>query len=199
MKIGASEVGHSGLFSASLFFDILLITVSPLPLPFRCLVPTLLVAILTAGCVTKEAPSALDADEKDRGLLSKLGAWREKQDGSETSTKEKGSVPPASLPVPQKLPIGSVHLVHSAGGFVLIRTSRTAVIPPEAEMATYDERGRPTGKLKLSPERKGAFLVADITQGNPGANDRVVMFSILDEGGQEKFDAAFGEGGEVLE
>lgn len=164
------------------------------------LVLTALIAALMVGCVNPGDQPA--SGEEDRGLLPKLGAWRGKKDQDDspaTGADGATSTTAASLPVPQKLPIGSVHLVHASGGFVLIRTSRTAAIPAEAELATFDERGRPTGKLKLSPERKGAFLAADIVQGNPGANDRVVMYSYLDEVGQMRFDAAVGEGGEVLE
>lgn len=159
------------------------------------LVLTALIAMLMVGCVNPGDQPA--SGESDRGLLPKLGSWRGKK--AHDDSPASASASPAGLPVPQKLPIGSVHLVHASGGFVLIRTSRTAAIPAEAELATYDERGRPTGKLKLSPERKGAFLAADIVGGNPGANDRVVMYSYLDEGGQMRFDTAAGDGGEVLE
>ena len=41
---------------------------------------------------------------------------------------------------------------------------------------TYDMGGRPTGKLKISPERKSGFLAADIVEGHPQTGDRVLMY-----------------------
>lgn len=135
------------------------------------------------------------AGEEKKGF-GKLGGWF----GRDRKKPREGQSSPANpLPIPQKLPIGSVHLVHKTGGFVLIRTSRTAEVDPNAEMATYDEGGRPTGKLRLSPERKGAFLVADIVEGNPQANDRVLLFGFIDQEGSLQFDTADPNQVEVLE
>ena len=77
---------------------------------------------------------------------------------------------------PQQLPIGSVHLVQEDSRFVLIRTSRLTSVSPDAELLTYDMGGRPTGKLKISPERKSGFLAADIVEGHPQTGDRVLMY-----------------------
>ena len=82
---------------------------------------------------------------------------------------------------------------------MLIQSSRLASIPAEAELFTYNLAGRPTGKLKMSPERKGSFLTADIVQGHTSAGDRVLMFSYLDETGQMRFDDRDPDAVEVLE
>jgi hypothetical protein len=135
-------------------------------------------------------------EKEEKSLLPKLGGWLGKDKKKDDAAAEEAK---PQLPTPQKLPVGSVHLVHESGGFVLIRTSRSATIPPEADLLTYDNGGRPTGKLRLSPERKGAFLTADIVEGRPNANDRVVMFSYLDEKGQMQFGGPDPDQGEVLE
>lgn len=140
-----------------------------------------------------------DNEKEEKGLLPKMGGWLGKDKKKEREEAEAAEKAKSSLPTPQKLPIGSVHLVHESGGFVLIRTSRNSVIPPEADLLTYDSGGRPTGKLRLSPERKGDFLTADIVEGRPNANDRVVMFSYLDEKGQMQFGGPDPDQGEVLE
>lgn len=181
------------------------------PFGMRRLIPLLLVAfsISLSSCVfdgesgvglgfrkdKSDAEATAESKEEKKGL-GKLGSWF----GRDKKVKEETQKPPANaMPIPQKLPIGSVHLVHKTGGFVLIRTSRTAEVDPNAEMATYDQGGRPTGKLRLSPERKGAFLVADIVEGNPQANDRVLLFGFIDQEGSLQFDTADPNQVEVLE
>ncbi|MCB1229229.1 MAG: hypothetical protein KDN19_03120 [Verrucomicrobiae bacterium] len=161
-------------------------------------------ALMLTGCVfdgigkgeskvakTKKAKK----DDSEGGLFSKVGDWMKRDKKKEQEAEKKKN----ALPIPQKLPIGSVHLVHEAGGFVLIRTGRTTEIKPEADLVTFDEQGRPTGKLKLSPERKGAFLAADIVEGHPAVNDRVVMFGYLDGQGEIRFENLGGDQDEVLE
>ncbi len=68
--------------------------------------------------------------------------------------------------------------------FVLIRSSRSLKLKPGTEMMTYNGAGRPTSKLSLSPEKKGAFVVADIVQGSPGKGDRVVAMGLYDLSGR---------------
>ncbi len=165
-----------------------------------------LVTSASAGCVfdglrdsrNEPKPETKEEAGGKPGLFGKVGGWigrdgKKDKEGGESGTATN------PLPVPQKLPIGSVHLVHRAGGFVLIRTGRTTEVDPSAELVTYDEGGRPTGKLRLSPERKGAFLAADIVEGNPQANDRVVMFGYLDQKGSFRLDASDPDQPEVLE
>jgi hypothetical protein len=85
---------------------------------------------------------------------------------------------------PRRIPIGTVHLVNSDAKFVLIKSSRTLRIPEGADLFSYAAVGIPSGKLKLSAERKGAFLVADIIGGNPQANEVVMFFGIEGSDGE---------------
>jgi hypothetical protein len=138
----------------------------------------------------------------NEGLITKVGGWLREDMGKKAKEKKEAAAKKAAekrVPEPQRMPIGTVHMVHQSGGFVLIQTSRTSEISPDADLLTYDLRGRPTGKLKLSPERKGAFLTADIVQGLPQANDRVVIFGYLDNQGQMRYDASDPTRGEALE
>ena len=66
-----------------------------------------------------------------------------------------------------KIPIGTVHLVDTAGNFVLIRSSRMLMIEPDTLITVFDDRGEIAATLKVSPARKGSFLTADILSGIP--------------------------------
>ncbi len=85
-----------------------------------------------------------------------------------------------SPPLPTEFPIGSIQMVRGDENFVLIRSSKAMNLEVGTEMMTYALNGKPTSKLKLSPERKGSFVVADIVQGNPQKGDRVVAMGVMD-------------------
>ena len=168
----------------------------------------LLMVFSQPSCATKEGLFGSGGGSKKDGEAKKEGGLFAKKEGKESRKglfgrkgKSEDEEPEENRPLiePQKLPIGSVHLVHETGGFVLIQSSRLASIPAEAELFTYNLAGRPTGKLKMSPERKGSFLTADIVQGRPSAGDRVLMFSYLDETGEMRFDDRDPDAVEVLE
>ena len=44
----------------------------------------------------------------------------------------------------------------------------------------------PSAKLKVSSERKGPFLVADIIEGMPSRGDSVVLHGLMDSQGKVK-------------
>lgn len=125
---------------------------------------------------TDRPASARDSGRS--GWLAPLAAWMGKDPERSGTPPAAESAPAPALPRPQKRPIGTVHLVQPAAGFLLIQSSRTLAVAPEAELMTYDAGGRPTGKLKLSPERKSGFLAADIVEGHPQVGDRVLLFSV---------------------
>jgi hypothetical protein len=151
------------------------------------------IAVSLSGCISlgsrdeteaetnspeSEAPAA--SEEKDSGL-SFAGLFSgKKKKKDETATKQKS---PAN-PIPRRVQIGTVHLVHDQGGFVLIELSGMPTIPDQAELMTYSPEGKPTGKLRVSPERKGNFLVADILGGHPQVLDRVMLFGMSDANGK---------------
>jgi hypothetical protein len=74
-----------------------------------------------------------------------------------------------------KIPIGTVHLVDTAGNFVLIRSSRMLLLEPDTMITVFDDRGDIAATLKVSPARKGAFLTADILSGTPKTGQQAVM------------------------
>ena len=206
---GGGEPALTGLLvsvdSLTVSFPFMRFSLPRLPLLFG-----FLLAVSQPGCATKDGGSRWGPGSKSEGETEKTGGlfsqkegkpsrkglFGKKEDGAES---EKEIEPDRPMIEPQKLPIGNVHLVHDTGGFVLIQSSRLANISPEAELFTYNLAGRPTGKLKISPERKGSFLTADIIQGNPSAGDRVLMFSYLDETGEMRFGDRDPDAVEVLE
>ncbi len=76
--------------------------------------------------------------------------------------------------LPLRLPMGTVHMVHPGGEFVLIHSQRK--FSPEAgtEINTYGPDGRETAKLEMSAASKGEFITADIISGKPARGDRAV-------------------------
>ena len=81
--------------------------------------------------------------------------------------------PPA--PPPMKIPVGTIHHVDPAGGFVLIRSSRILQIEPGTIISVLGDDGTPVGSVEVSPARKGQFLTADILSGTPLAGQRTLM------------------------
>jgi len=81
--------------------------------------------------------------------------------------------PPA--PPSMKIPVGTIHHVDPAGGFVLIRSSRILQIEPGTIISVLGDDGTPVGSVEVSPARKGQFLTADILSGTPLAGQRTLM------------------------
>ena len=90
---------------------------------------------------------------------------------------DKKEEPPAEVQEApaMKIPIGTVHLVDTAGNFVLIRSSRMLLIEPDTLITVFDDRGEIAATLKVSPARKGQFLTADIVSGVPKTGQQAVM------------------------
>jgi hypothetical protein len=83
---------------------------------------------------------------------------------------------------------GVVHLVNDRGNFVLVKSisgARLAVAKNTIWMS-YDSSGKPSAKLKVSAERKGVFVVADIVEGSPNRGDSVVLHGVMDVKGKVK-------------
>lgn len=74
-----------------------------------------------------------------------------------------------------KIPIGTIHLVDTEGGFVLIRSSRFLDVRPDQELIVTGSDGSETGRLRASAARKGSFLTADLLHGSPQAGNHVLM------------------------
>lgn len=74
-----------------------------------------------------------------------------------------------------KIPVGKVHLVDQEGRFVLIRSSKVLKVEPGTFITLFDQSGHPAGTVKASPARRGAFLTADIVEGNPMVGQQALM------------------------
>ena len=83
------------------------------------------------------------------------------------------SVPEASIKAPAPAPVssGMVSLVNEEAGFVLVRTGET----PEAgsSLQARSKDGAETALLRVSPEQKRPFIIADILKGKPHVGETV--------------------------
>ena len=155
------------------------------------------ILLVVGGCANSGGGDAsAETEEKKKGFS--IAGWLGKNENDGAAEEDPASSG-GDRAAPKRLEIGIVHLVHTQGRFVLIQASRQTELPPRTEMLTYNPGGRPTGKLRLSPERKGAFLVADIVQGSPNALDTVEIFGIEDAGGRVRVAEPTGDGPQVLE
>jgi hypothetical protein len=82
--------------------------------------------------------------------------------------KPKSVITPAS----PRVQIGSIQMTNPELRFALIQSIDRASIPVGADLISSNAVGE-TSKLKLSPERKGPFLTADIISGEPAKGDVV--------------------------
>ncbi|MEM9016655.1 MAG: hypothetical protein AAGC68_06550 [Verrucomicrobiota bacterium] len=74
-----------------------------------------------------------------------------------------------------KVPVGSIHMIHPSGSFVLIRSSRFVRLEPGTKLTSFNSAGMESGSYLVSDARKGQFLTADISRGHPSVGDQVVM------------------------
>lgn len=95
-------------------------------------------------------------------------SWK-KDAAAETATEESHAAPS------MKIPVGTIHHVDPAGGFVLIRSSRLLQIEPGTTISVHGDDGMPVASVEVSPARKGQFLTADILNGTPLVGQRTLM------------------------
>jgi hypothetical protein len=69
--------------------------------------------------------------------------------------------------------IGVIELVNPEQNYVLINCEQRVDIPPGTEIISQGTNGT-DAKLRVTPERKGNYITADITQGTPQLHDLVV-------------------------
>lgn len=115
--------------------------------------------------------------------IPKLFGKKEKAEKAETKLEEE-----ASPGVPGNRMAGVVHLVNDRGHFVLVKsiTGGRIQVPEGTIWMSYDASGKPSAKLKVSEERKGVFVVADIVKGSPSRGDSVVLHGLVDKKGKIK-------------
>ncbi len=123
-------------------------------------------AASTTKNVTKKAAAAANP-------LNWFGDDGEQQAAEEAAAK-------VSEPRPDSASIGTVHMVDHSHDFLLIRASRNTSIEYGTPLISQSPNGKQSAELKLSPERKGAFLVADIIKGSPDVGDQVKLVGATD-------------------
>ena len=69
--------------------------------------------------------------------------------------------------------IGVIELVNPEQNYVLINCEQRVDIPPGTEIISQGAHGT-DAKLRVTPERKGNYITADITEGMPQLSDLVV-------------------------
>lgn len=74
---------------------------------------------------------------------------------------------------PKTTLIGIVEMVNPEQNYVLIRCEQVPALGAGAELVALDATGVES-KLKLTPERKGRYLTADITNGSPKVANLVI-------------------------
>lgn len=84
--------------------------------------------------------------------------------------RKKPKPPPPASP---RVVIGTVHMTNPQMNFALIQTPGRASLPPGADLISSNEGGE-SSRMKVSPERKGVFLTADIVSGEPVKGDMVI-------------------------
>ena len=100
---------------------------------------------------------------------------------------------------PQEKVVGTIHLVHAAGKFVLIKQLLRVEMAAGTELICQRPNGTPAAKLRLSPEQKERYLTADILEGIPAAGDLVLLYGFVDPSGNFSATAKAQDGVQVLE
>lgn len=90
---------------------------------------------------------------------------------------------------PKTILIGTIDMVNPEQNYVLIRCDQPLKLPAGTELVGVDAAGGES-RLKLTPERKGRYLTADIKEGQPQVSHFVIYRS---SGGADPF-AATGSG-----
>ena len=106
-----------------------------------------------------------------------------------------------ALPSAQALqiPIGTVHMVDQVGKFILIKSSRTTSLEPDAQIIAYGPNAQMSSHLKASPARKGAYLTADLIEGIPSVGDMVMMVKSMSKPAEGAAPGSTGSNVQVLE
>lgn len=92
---------------------------------------------------------------------NKFGGW-----GTSKKSSEDKSIGEAKV-------IGVIELVNPEQNYVLINCEHRVDIPAGTEIISQGINGT-DAKLRVTPERKGNYITADITQGTPLVRDLVV-------------------------
>ena len=139
--------------------------------------------VSTVTSTTKKAASTTkNVAMKGAKLANPLNWFGDDEAEQKAAEEAEAALQPAKPAVPQpgSASIGTVHMVDHTHDFLLIRSSRNTSIQYGAPLISQSPDGKQSAELKLSPERKGAFLVADIVKGSPDVGDIVKMTGATD-------------------
>jgi len=134
----------------------------------------------TVVSTTKKAASTTrNATRKAAKAANPMNWFADDEAGQKAAEEAEAAAKPAA-PQPESASIGTVHMVDHTHDFLLIRASRNTSIQYGTPLISQSPGGKQSAELKLSPERKGAFLVADIVKGSPDVGDVVKMTGATD-------------------
>lgn len=122
----------------------------------RPFLPFSLAVVLLTGCGNLQNLATKARAKKQQKAMEKLAA---------TSSEE------AAARIGAKA-VGEVAYVDDAEQFVLIRALTGIQLAPEATLETRRD-GKRTALLRATPEKKNAFLAADLLEGTPQTGDGV--------------------------
>lgn len=91
-----------------------------------------------------------------------------------TSQRPAKKTEESTLTGPKNTLIGIVEMVNPEQKYVLIRCEQQPKLNPGADLIALDATGT-EAKLKLTPERKGLYLTADIVEGHPRVMNLVLQ------------------------
>lgn len=89
----------------------------------------------------------------------------------------------ATTEQPSAQAVGKVEMVNPDDHFVLARLNMNLVMAPGTEITLLNESGQ-MAKAKITPERKGVFITADIVSGSPAKGDIVMIGTVKPESSQ---------------
>jgi len=134
----------------------------------------------TTNATMKVASTTTKATKKAAQFANPLNWFGDDEAEQQAAAETAAAAAKVSEPKPDSASIGTVHMVDHTHDFLLIRSSRNTSIEYGTPLISQRPSGRQSAELKLSPERKGAFLVADIVKGSPDVGDIVKLVGATD-------------------
>lgn len=122
----------------------------------RPFLPLSLAVVLLTGCGNLQNLATKARAKKQQNAMEKLAATSSEEAAARLGAKA----------------VGEVAYVDDAEQFVLIRALTGIQLAPEATLETRRD-GKRTALLRATPEKKNAFLAADLLEGTPQTGDGV--------------------------
>lgn len=136
--------------------------------------------VSTVASTSKKAASTTKKVTKKAAEVANPLNWFGDDEAEQKAAEEAAAAAKITGPRPDSASVGIVHMVDHTHDFLLIRSSRNTTIQYGTPLISQSPNGKQSAELKLSPERKGAFLVADIIKGSPDVGDQVKLVGASD-------------------